>query len=380
MSCPCEPLLERGGLFADLDVMWLGRPLSIAPSGYLIPVEPHSRSTGKVFGRAERYPTLALFAMPKGTDLASQLDRMFTKRWHTHACEFAKSKDPVPVNESSKKWMANTRDFKDAIKGNPEYMEYRPPISCMPWSINLNLAKFRACVASEDGTPDDQGDNVAIEYKQPSTLCVSRHSSTVNLWHRQWPLQLVMEVADWCQTAKSQVEQQAMASKLPDAIGQLLAAQQPLLLHHFGQASGHAVLAWAFSMLGTGWCQDIIQGGPKTWDPPTAGGCPHTVLGQGPWRGPDIDVGHWTGLLLHVAIEMLVPPFFGKSEGPLPDESHGCPEWLGLMTPQPGPGLVATREFVRRLGPPWPCLKQGTPVEALLPWFMSHYNRAIPRV
>jgi hypothetical protein len=128
-------IAREGGLFADLDVMWLGRPLSIAPSGYLIPVEPHSRSTGKVFGRAERYPTLALFAMPKGSDLASQLDRMFTQRWHTHACEFAKSKDPVPVNESSKKWMANTRDFKDAIKGNPEYMEYRPPISCMPWSI-----------------------------------------------------------------------------------------------------------------------------------------------------------------------------------------------------------------------------------------------------
>ena len=63
-------LHAHGGMFLDMDMYWLGRVIQVGADGYLFAEEPHSRKTGMFLGRSHHYPNLAMFAMPKGSDMA----------------------------------------------------------------------------------------------------------------------------------------------------------------------------------------------------------------------------------------------------------------------------------------------------------------------
>ena len=65
-----QVLAMRGGMWADLDMYWLGRHIPVHESGYAFSLEPHSRPATSYMGRSTDRVTLALFALPKGAHLA----------------------------------------------------------------------------------------------------------------------------------------------------------------------------------------------------------------------------------------------------------------------------------------------------------------------
>jgi len=133
-----------------------------------------------------------------------------------------------------------------------------------------------------------------------------------------------------------------------------------------GKAVGHTVLGFVYAMFDSPWLQALLQGGPWPSDSETARGVPGGCLGQGPWVGPAFSASHWCGVLLFLAINLLCP---SEQDMTMPVASHP----RAMATPRRGPAVDAALDFAMRLDcDAWPGIPK--PVEAMLPWLLSHYN------
>ena len=154
-----------------------------------------------------------------------------------------------------------------------------------------------------------------------------------------------------------------MAKHVNDALTEHIEIMCSLL----GRAVGHTVLGFVYAMFESHWLQGLLKGGPWGTNSDAARGFPGGCLGQGPWVGPAISASHWCGILIYVAIVLLCP-----TEGDEKDMS-GTSHPRAIATPQRGPAVNSALDFAMRLdGNAWPGIPR--PVEAMLPWFLSHYN------
>ena len=76
-----QVLAMHGGMWADLDMYWLGRHIPLHESGYAFSLEPHSRPATSYMGRSTDRVTLALFALPKGARLAVKCHTEWLCKW-----------------------------------------------------------------------------------------------------------------------------------------------------------------------------------------------------------------------------------------------------------------------------------------------------------
>ena len=370
-------LHECGGLFMDMDIYWLGRPIELSDHGHLFPEEPHCRKTGVWLGRVHRYPNLAMFAMPVGSEVAKVLNHRWEDHWFDHAhAVLAGKKKPVDTWATHHDWMRNTRSLQAAI-GKDEVLTdaFRAPIFFCPLSKALTVELFTNLQVGEAQKPCLDND-LAKEYVQPSVKTIAMHSMCVNLWERQWTEPgLQAKVIAQCACIRSHNLSNRANYKAMDIAKDMANQVDKAITEHFrtlclllGRAVGHTVLGFVYAMFETPWLQALLREEPMTSVPAGAHGFIDGCLGQGPWAGPPLSANHWCGALLYLAITLLCSPEHERDM--IEQGSHP----RAMATPRTGPAVDKAVEFAMRLDcDAWPGVK--LPVQAMTPWLLSHYNK-----
>lgn len=228
-------LQEHGGLFADLDMFSTGR--KVQPfEGHWYVLEPHPRA-GAMYCRTSDRVTLAMFGMPRGSELSASLVSRWVARWtrfaETHrrnemlrrggnakrsykmafpdkkgkegngkGCgdgkvtkgtkgKVTKGTEVQPAVDWNsgvdlrKHWMHNTNDMQAMVAAHPEFAKaIMQPVVAVPWSL---LCKVRQI---KDGPLDAMAPVTNMDYSkpypEPSVATVARYSCACNLWARQW--------------------------------------------------------------------------------------------------------------------------------------------------------------------------------------------------
>jgi len=374
-----QALALHGGAFMDLDIFWLGRALEPKANGYLLPEEPHARRTGLPMGRSYRYPTLAMMIMPKASHAAMSLSQMMLKHWKDFAMKSMANPGAEPVDwpRVHSGWMWNTQKLRVMFEEDMDLARsLSTPLLHCPWNIKLTMAMFMAAVADTTSAPVMET-VLEEDYVQPSLLSVARHGVTVNLWARQWDKRLQLAVLAKCWNIRAINLGLVSPGHIRGAAADVeacLAMQHQHLIEMMGKPAAFTMLGFCYAMLESGWCQDLLAGGPQpgTYHPVDMG-IPGSAVGQGPWMGPTIHSEHWVGLLLLLAMQVLG----GDScQGSSMDIGHQ-PGPLVSACRAPGNNAEAARKWARSLG----CGQWGArhpfPVTSLMPWFACHYNRHV---
>ena len=360
-------LHSHGGIFADMDIMWLGRAVQLDGHGYLFPEEPHGRRTGAFLGRSNVYPNLAMFAMPKGSGLAISLANGWEDHWLAHAHAVLNGIKPaVDTWESSQNWMWNTRSLQVRLAKVPQlFLAYRPPIMFCPLSKNLTLETFDTLEQMAEHAPCLAND-LAADYVQPSMATIAKHSVCINLWHRQRTDSLLQEkVIAHCAGIRLQNLGLSDITTTINQVDAAITASVEQVLVVLGKPVGHTVIGFVYAMFESPWLKQIL--GPTVVDVDGAHGFPWGCIGRGPWVGPPISASHWCGTLLYIALTMLCSPDHERLSKP--DGSNP----RAVATPCAGPAVDAALDFAGSMdNGAW--LGVTNPVQAMVPWLMSHYN------
>jgi hypothetical protein len=358
-----------GGLFMDMDMYWLGQNVQLHGPGFLFPEEPHGRRTGLWLGRSHPYPNLAMFAMPKGAELARSLARTWEDRWFGHAHAVLDGHVPaVDSWDTHHDWMWNTRSLQLQLSKDPQLMQaFRAPIWFCPFSKTLTMDIYNRLEQAEEHSPCLVND-LAIDYKQPSMKTIARHSMCLNLWHRQWTKPLQDKVMAQCATIRahnlSRFDINAMVNTTVKQVDTAIMASIETVLLLLGRAVGHTVMGFVYAMFEAPWLQQLLRPMPQVPDGAKGGsGC---STGQGPWAGPPISADHWCGALLFLALTLLCSPDHERSvaQGSNP---------RAVATPRTGPAVDSALDFAVSMdSEAWPGVKR--PVQAIIPCLLSHYN------
>ena len=218
-------LHAHGGLFADLDVFWLGR---LVPQlfGFTLGDEPHGQPAGAVKGRLWNAVYLGLLRMPKGHPLPMELAEAFQDYWTRVALRaVAEGLPPEELNGTTRKdWMHNTKLLSSRVASWPRLAGcVQLPLTLLPLPRRLTLRQFQALAEKADEPAASLGERVDITapYSLPSLALMEQQSCTANLWTRHWPEPLGQAVLAWCQAtrtanlARARGHGQAAESALP---------------------------------------------------------------------------------------------------------------------------------------------------------------------
>lgn len=178
-------LHKFGGVFTDLDVLWVGRPLP-AFEGDLFVWEA-TRDPSRRFSRRTPLLSLAICGFAQGSILARDLADKCLTRWQTHAEHVREGKLPVQWQKCSPQWMANTRDLTEAVVSAGLQAAIRMPIELQPYPLWLKDLESASCLELPPW-------GEVLAYQPPHEELVRRHSICVNLWERQWSQTLQRQV------------------------------------------------------------------------------------------------------------------------------------------------------------------------------------------
>lgn len=183
-------LHAHGGVFADLDIYWMGRHMSLTASGHWFPLEPPPRS-GNFFCRKSDRVSLAILAMPANCKVAMTLHQKWMAAWSIFAASQV-APGAIQTDWQDKQvlctlWMQNTRQLQHAIENAGLSQSCCHPIFGIPWTLSLNEKEF---LAIDSGQCNDKQPHAMLNYKekyqQPSLATVKKYACCVNLWGRQW--------------------------------------------------------------------------------------------------------------------------------------------------------------------------------------------------
>ncbi len=289
-------LALHGGIWADLDVMWLGRIPPIQ-SGHAFALEPHSRCSGEFLGRKSDRVTLAWFAMPKGSPLAVTLADHWLKYWLRWAADHFLQTEPFEWDKKNQQslWMKNTTEFTKKVLALPaartDYLHM--PLVFMPFPIRMSTAQL-ALARHADLTPG-LADIKALDYDKPYMVPalkdIALHSCTANIWQRQWPKDLQDDVLAALAEIRSANLRAGPAvaliakRKLQD-VANAIEEFSPVVLAHMGLVHGHAMLSMAHHVLHQPWCLRLLRPGAADL-----------------WHGPEPEVSVWASVLLLWALK-----------------------------------------------------------------------------
>ena len=327
----------HGGLWTDMDILWLGRPLAQGESGYIFTVEPHTKPASQPFGRSSHRVSLAIFGLPRGAKLAKDLGDGWLQHWLQFALRQYSAPEAIDwTSWDAQKglWMYNTRQFTmqaiaiAAIQGSAVL---RVPLEFMPLGMRLKPSDWPALQQALRAT-EPQLAIADITYNeaflQSSCADMAAYSCTVNLWDRQWPADLQDAVLAWAiqqrlanlptgqPRPKAILPRKATAILPPPAVSvppaqpkwrevqKAIQLQQLALEDVFGLPWAHDILSNTFKLLSKNVIKAIIadDGAGLPEQEPGNGGRPGKMQGLvGPWHGPRILVCHWAAELIFQA-------------------------------------------------------------------------------
>jgi hypothetical protein len=351
-------MYQCGGLFTDLDIYWLGRPIPIGACGYLFSEEACDDHTAS---SAHHNPSLSMFAMPKGADIAMYLADRWDNYWFHHAHHVIIGEKPaVELVGTNHEGVHDTHGLQAQIAEAPQLVEaYKPSIICCPLSDRLTMDIYNVMKLQEGHVPS-VGNNLAIDYVEPSIQTVARTSVCIKIWHQQWPLPLQAHILTECLRMRCQnigvYPTDIMAKQVDIAITSSIDTVLMLL----GKAVGHTVIGFVFALRDCHWLQGLLKGGLGTWEPHHAEWVPESCTDHGLWTGPPISADHWCGALLYLALCLLC--FTGHASNP-----------RTMAAPCRGPAFDRAVNFAIGIDKDaWHGIQM--PVLAMSPWLLSHYE------
>lgn len=198
-------LHNYGGIYADLDVIWLGVPFPVSEAGYMFGLEtPSSRS--RFSKSSNKRLTFSILAAPKGSAPIDALSQQLFAHWKTHALEAlhcTKNAERIEAGWGNA-WTWNTDAMTQAVYQVPVLLSaVCPPIVLQPLRSNLNT-KLMAHAAG--ALVDD-----AIQTKTdvhnfpvcPSMATVAKYSVVIGTWMTKWPAELQETVLSWVETHRA---------------------------------------------------------------------------------------------------------------------------------------------------------------------------------
>ena len=199
-------LHAHGGLFTDLDVFWLGRPVP-KPEGFTFGDEPPSQVAGAVKGRQWNAVHLGLLGMPKGHPLPKELAEKFLQYWTQVALRGVEVGCPAEETTQRKDWMHNTKLLSSRVAACPRLAAcVQVPLTLLPLTRRMSLRQFEdlaAAAAEEAAVTSDGRVDITVPYRLPSLALMAQRSCTVNLWLRHWPEPLQHAVLKWRAATRS---------------------------------------------------------------------------------------------------------------------------------------------------------------------------------
>ena len=383
-------LAMHGGVWADLDMYWLGRHIPLHESGYAFALEPHSRPASSYFGRAHDRITLALFAMPKGAGLGEKCHTEWLGKWMKWA--YKNYDDAVPLidwNATAVQtlWMQNTTRLTTLVMAMKEELGFNilhMPLILAPLSMKLSCQDWQMLL-SQPATPG-LASNFVMDYNQayrsPSVQDMMLHTCTVNLWSRQWKadvtehvLAKLPELRDL--NLKNTLQPGPNHLLNPNSMDMLavvnyIEALSPDVLAALGFVYGHNLLSLTHHMATKHWVKAAVHNNGRDIKPkrPGEGGLPKMVFGTGPWLGPDIHPKVFSAMLLYLNLHI----FNRDHDCEWPDNVHAHD---GTFVPGPGP----LKSQIARLNEFLLCMHKALPkdgrwgrepvgVADVWPWFL----------
>lgn len=279
-------LAACGGLFADLDIYWLGKQPGNFFQGNWFHLEPHP-SAGRRFSRLSDRVTLAILAMPKDSAVANELLQSWKAFWSSYAVGQVTSAEQTnwdSLNVVTGLWMRNTNDLHKKI-GSQLHQAIQQPIVAIPWPKNLTMA-CTGCIVS--GQVDNHASRATLDYAQayplPSLKTVAKFTIAVNLWVRQWKepvtawalkaLRAVrakaLSMPETCpyipgEGRPPETPRQAASSSTPSTAPTFTVREQDLeSLHHLlspviGFAKSHKLMATVYAFLATDFAKTSLS-------------------------------------------------------------------------------------------------------------------------
>ena len=316
-------LAEHGGVWADLDVFWLGKPLPIHGSGYTFALEPHTRPAGQFMGRKSPRAHLGLFAMPKKAPLAMDMYQKWFLKWRA----WAMKQDPShPFNWKSEdgwhRWMDNTNMFSNHALKLAKTKSGEPCVVQQPWVFMplaltfMGLTDIDMAMETTSSSASPPVIDCAQPYPSPTVADMALHSCTVNLWtrqlepHVQAKLMEVLMTLRWTalnkHTPELEVPLNDPGHDKVDAVTAAINEFRHDVLEVMGMARGHQLLAYAHCLATHPFVSALLRTGGRSTTAafPGDGGYPQAVCGIGPWRGREPTASVWASLFLWMGVRL----------------------------------------------------------------------------
>ena len=189
-------LYNYGGIYADLDVIWLGVPFPVSEAGYMFGLEPPSCT--KLCGKgSSKKLTFSILAAPKGSAPIYALYWKLFEHWKTQALEAVHCAKQTQHIQSA--WghalVWNKDAMTQAVYQVPVLQSaVCSPIVLQPLRSNMN-AKLMAHAA---GALVDDAIQTKTEFPaSPSMATIAKYSVVFCTWMTKWLPELQDTVLSW---------------------------------------------------------------------------------------------------------------------------------------------------------------------------------------
>ena len=190
-----------GGIFADLDVVWLGVRFPVSKAGYMFGLEPHPRESGAFMGSTKERLTLSILAAPKDSEPIYSMYHKLLTHWQNFALDvFSGKKQALQIGTGwHKDWMWNTNVVTLIVKKHPTLLAaVHKPVVLRPFPKALSAAGLSHAV---EGLVDHEvlhrPTDMSQPYACPSLATVAQYSVVIDTWERQWDADVQVLVLEW---------------------------------------------------------------------------------------------------------------------------------------------------------------------------------------
>lgn len=292
-------LHKHGGIYADLDLIWLGVPFPVSEQGYMFGLVPHT-SVARYKSNPKRL-TLSILAAPKASAPIYALYRKLFAHWRDHAIEAfrctSKAKQIAATWDTA--WMWNADALTAAVNEVPCLQSaVQRPVVLQPFSGALTAT----AVAHVAGGPvdDEVKQRPGAPYACPSMATVAKYSVVIHTWKTQWSAEVQDTVLSWVEAHRmghTAANHSNTFAEFQSNVQACILAWLPQIQKFVTLGDAYALVGCAFQLLERNWSQPTFMKYTRLWPdgrPPAAEG----LLGMLPERGIPITPEIWARVLL----------------------------------------------------------------------------------
>lgn len=318
-----------GGIYSDLDVIWLGVPFPISEAGYMFGLEPPPRPANAFMGIKKERLTLSILAAPKAsTPIHAVYLKIFT-HWQKFALDVFLGKKKALVIGSGwhKDWMWNTNTMTEAVKNDPILLAaVQRPVTLRPFPMKFNTTSMAE--AFDRTEVDDTVLNEAVDLEKPyicpSMATVAKYSVAIDTWQRQWDKDVQETILAWAEgNAASTPAVTAAVTSVANHSNEYTEFQSqvqgeivkclPLIQQFYLVGDAYALMGCALRLLERDWSPRVFMQYKRLWPegrPPAEQG----LLSMLPRKATPITPDIWARVLLLWGLALAAGPSSEKTE------------------------------------------------------------------